>query len=123
MKKMLFMAVLVIGGGSFLKSHMVVTPNGQIFISGWAVPVPPAVQNSPIMGLATMLAGITTSQTGVPDPRYGTAQPVRPAMPNVTSANGTYNANTPAANGLGGAPGGAPGGASDQLSAVARALR
>jgi hypothetical protein len=119
MKKMLFMAVLVIGGGSFLKNHMVVMPNGQIFISGWAVPVPPAVQNSPIMGLVTMLAGMTTSQTGAPDPRYGAAQPARPAMPNVTSTNGTYNANAPAASGAGGGQGGA----SDQLSTVAKALR
>jgi hypothetical protein len=115
MKKMLIMAVLVAGGGMFLKNYLVITPNGQVTVAGWNVPVPAAVKSSPLYSTVLMVAGMQASgQPAGGDPRHGAAQPSRPAMPNVTSAVGTYTSNPPSA---------AATGPSDQFSAVARAVR
>jgi hypothetical protein len=114
MKKMLIMAVIVIGGGTFLKHNLVVTPNGQVTVAGWNVPVPAAVQSSPLYSMVMMVASMQAAgQPAAGDPRHGAGQPARPAMPNVTSAASTYNPNPQPA---------ASGGTSDQFNAVTRAL-
>jgi hypothetical protein len=114
MKKMLIMAVIVIGGGVFLKHNLVVTPNGQVTVAGWDVPVPAAVQSSPLYSMVMMLASMQAAgQPAAGDSRHA-GQPERPAVPNVTSAVGTYNSNPQPV---------ASGGSSDQFSAVARTLR
>src|SRR6185312_11058183 len=98
MKKMLFMAVLVIGGGAFMKNNLHVSPDGQVRLAGWLVPIPPSVQNSPVMGMITMMAQMQAAPHGGPqgaapqaaiDPRTGAPQAVRPAVPNVTSGTTT----------------------------------
>jgi hypothetical protein len=115
MKKLLFMAVLGIGGTMFVKQEVSISPDSQVRVAGWTVPLPPSVQNSPVMGMVTMMARLqTTPPASPPDPRSGAAQHTRPAVPNVTSVAGTYNANAPSA-------GQSPGG--DQFGAVAKALR
>jgi hypothetical protein len=119
MKKLLFLAVLGLGAMS-LKGHVSLTPDNQVHVfSNWAFPVP-AVMSSP---LYTMVSTMMTGQLG-PIPRMAVApaasqyraaaQPVRPALPNVTSAAGTYNANAPIA-------GSASGG--DSLGATSKELR
>jgi len=114
MKKMLIMAVIVIGGGTFLKHNLVVTPNGQVTVAGWNVPVPAAVQSSPLYSMVMMVASMQAAgQPAAGDQRHGEGQPARPTMPNVTSAVGTYNPNPQPA---------ASGNTSDQFSAVARSL-
>jgi hypothetical protein len=123
MKKILFLMVVGFGGAMLVKGgHVVVTPDNQVRVAGYNVPLPPAVQNSPVFGMITTLfmgqLGPTAQTTGAPG-RPGA--PGFPAMPNVTSTAGTYNANAPAA----GVPraGNPLTGASDQPTAVAKALR
>ncbi len=119
MKKMLFFMVVGFGGAMLVKGgHVVITPDNQVRVAGYTVPLPPAVQNSPVMGMVTTLF---MGQLGGPVQATAAAAPGRPgypALPNVTSTVGTYNPNAPRA-----AAAGPAGGASDQLSAVAKALR
>jgi hypothetical protein len=113
MKKLLFFMLLAFGGAMFLKGGYVsVTPDNQVHVAGWIVPLPASVQNSPVMGMLTMMARMQTAPPANADPRYAAAP--RPAVPVVTSAASTYNANAPA---TGPAQGG------DQFSAVSKALR
>jgi hypothetical protein len=116
MKKLLFMALIGIGGAVFLKGgYLTVTPDNQVHVASWTVPLPADVQNSPILGMVATMAGLrTASQPNIGDPRYGATQPARPALPNVTSATSIYNPNPPAA---------APTQVTDQFNAVAKALR
>jgi hypothetical protein len=120
MKKLLFLAVLGLGAMS-LKGNVSLTPDNQVHVfSSWAFPVPAVIQSSP---LYAMVSTMMTGQLGpIPQmtvtpaaPQYRTAaQPVRPALPNVTSAAGTYNANAPT-------PGSTSGG--DPFGATSKALR
>jgi hypothetical protein len=120
MKKLLFLAVLGLGAMS-LKGNVSLTPDNQVHVfSSWVSPVPAVIQSSP---LYTMVSTMMTGQLGpIPQmavapaaPQYRTAaQPVRPALPNVTSATSTYNANAPAA-------GSASGG--DSFGATSKVLR
>ena len=119
MKKMLFFMVVGFGGAMLVKGgHVVITPDNQVRIAGYTVPLPAAVQNSPIMGMVnTMFMG----QLGGPAQATAAAAPGRPgfpAMPNVTSTAGTYNVNAPRAAAVSPVTG-----AGDQLSSVAKALR
>jgi hypothetical protein len=123
MKKMLFLMVVGFGGAMLVKGgHVVITPDNQVRVAGYNVPLPPVVQNSPVFGMITTLfmgqLGPTAQANGAPA-RPGA--PGYPAMPNVTSTAGTFNGNPSAA----GVPraGNPATGASDQLSAVAKALR
>jgi hypothetical protein len=113
---MLFFIVVVLGGGAFLKNNLTITPDNQVHIAGWAVPIPASVQSNPITAMVIMMVRMQSGPQLAPaDPRYATAaQPGRPAVPTVTSANGSYNANAPSVG---------AGNPSDQLNAVARALR
>ena len=118
MKKLLFLLVVGFGGAMLVKGgHVTIAPDNQVRVAGYAVPLPPAVQNSPIFGMVTTLLmgqlGPTAQMTGAPA-RPGA--PGFPAMPNVTSTAGTYSANAPRA-------AGPAAGTGDQLSTVARALR
>jgi len=115
MKKLLFMAALVIGGSMVLKGGYVkVTPDNQVRVAGWTVPLPASVQSSPIMGaVAMMINAQAAPQANASDQRSAAAQYVRPSVPNVTSGTTTYSANAPA-NGQQGA---------DQFGAATKALR
>jgi len=117
MKKLLFLMVLGFGGAMLVKGgHVTISSDNQVRVAGYAVPLPATVQNSPVFGMVTTLLmgqlGPTAQVTSVPA-RPGA--PGYPAMPNVTSTAGTYNANAPHA--------AAPVGGTDQLTAVAKALR
>ena len=112
MKKMLIMAVIVIGGGAYLRNNLVVTPKGQVTVAGWNVPIPASVQSSPLYSMVTMMASMQSGPSpAAADTVHGAARPV---LPSVSSTAGTYNPNPQTA---------AAGGAPDQLSAVARTLR
>jgi hypothetical protein len=115
MKKLLFMAALVIGGSMVLRGGYVkITPDNQVRVVGWAVPLPQSVQHSPIMPMIAMFVNSqATSQANAADQR-SSAQYVRPPVPNVTSVTTTYSANAPAS-------GQAPG--ADQFGATTRAIR
>jgi hypothetical protein len=121
MKKLLFL--MVAGFTVFsLKDRVALTPDNQVHVASWSFPVPAMIQSSPVyMMVTTVMQGspgpasqASAGPGAAANPQYRTAQPVRPALPNVTSTNGTYNANP--------APAGAANGA-DQFSAVAKALR
>ncbi len=114
MKKMLFLMVVGFGGTMLLKhGYVTITPDNQVRIAGWAVPIPPSVRASPVMGMVTTLfqgnLGPQTTAASAARPGY----PVRPALPTVTSAVGTYNANAPS-------DGQTPG--SEQFNTVSKAL-
>ena len=57
MKKLLFLMVVGFGGTMLVKGgHVVITPNNQVLVAGYQVPLPDAVQSSPVMGaVASML--------------------------------------------------------------------
>ena len=114
MKKLLFIALLAIGGPMFVKSYVTVTQDGQVRVAGTTVPLPPAVQNSPIMGMVTMMMQMQAPPQPAPAAQtYGTPVAGRPPVPTVTSVAGTFNANAPAAQ---------SGQAGAQFGAVAKAL-
>jgi hypothetical protein len=114
MKKLLFMMVVGFGGTMLFKQgYVAITPDNQVRVAGWAVPLPPSVQASPIMGMInTLFQGNLGPQMTNAAPRPGARVP--PPLPTVTSAVGTYNANVPIAGQTQG---------SDQFNAVAKALR
>jgi hypothetical protein len=116
MKKLLFLMVVGFGGTMLLKGgHVTITPDNQVRVAGYTVPLPEAVQNSPVMGMiTTVLMGQlqTAPQTAGATSRPGTPMP--PALPNVTSAVSTYNANAASARPTQGA---------EQFGAAAKALR
>jgi hypothetical protein len=115
MKKLLFMAALVIGGSYVLRGGYVkVAPDNQVRVAGWTVPLPASVQSSPIMGMVAMLINQAAPPANAGDQRPAAAQYVRPPVPNVTSATNTYSANAP---GNGQVQGG------DQFGAATKALR
>jgi len=129
MKKLLIMMLIGLGGTALIKNgHVTITPDNQIRVAGYAVPLPEAVQNSPLMGMVTTLllgqlpaspqTAAVASRPGAPVGAPGGA-PVRPVLPSITSANSTYNANAPAAH----ASGAGPAMTTDQFSAVAKALK
>jgi hypothetical protein len=110
MKKLLFLMVVGFGGTMLLKGNYVIVTPDQVRVARWTFPLPASVRASPIMGMVTtLLQGNLGPPASDAAPRPGMA-----ALPNVTSAVGTYNANPPAA--------GQPQG-SDQFNAVSRALR
>src|ERR1700675_4463249 len=54
MKKMLFLMVVGFGGAMLVKGgHVTITPENQLRVAGYNVPLPAAVQNSPVMGMIT----------------------------------------------------------------------
>jgi hypothetical protein len=120
MKKLLFLMVVGFGGAMLVKGgHVTITPENQVKVANYTLPIPAAVQNSPVFGMVTTLfmgqLGPTAEATAAPG-RTGT--PGVPSMSNVSAAAGSYNSS----GGRTGAPA-APSAASDQLTAVAKALR
>ena len=114
MKKLLFFAVLGFGIIA-LKDKVSVTPDNQVRVAGWTVPMPASVQNSPVMGMVSMMIRMQTApQANAGGTRHGAGQPGWPAVPNVTSATNTLNGNASST---------APLQAADQFSAVSKALR
>jgi hypothetical protein len=114
MKKLLFLMVVGFGGTMLLKGNYVtISPDNQVRVAGWAVPLPASVQASPVMGMvSTMLQGNLAPPP--PAPASAAPRPGPPLLPNVTSAVSTYSANPPRA-------GQTQGG--DQFNAVAKAIR
>jgi hypothetical protein len=112
MKKLLFLMVAGIGGTMLIRGgHITITPDNQIRVAGYTVPIPDSVQKSPVMGM------VTTMMMGqLQIPAQSTGAPQRPALPSVTSAAGTYNPNVRPSSAAS-----APG--SDGLNAAAKALR
>jgi hypothetical protein len=93
MKKILFLMVIGFGGSMLFKNgYVTISPDNQVKVAGWAVPLPAAVQSSPVMGMVTTLLQGNLGPTGAP------------------GKPGAAGANNPAAK------------ASDQFSAVAKAL-
>jgi hypothetical protein len=121
MKKLLFLMVVGFGGTMLVKGgHVTITPDNQVRVAGYPLPLPDAVQNSPILGMiGGMMRLQAPVQAGVADPRYAVAQPARPPVPTISSVNGTYNANAPSAP----APGVGPAGIADTFNSVAKALK
>jgi hypothetical protein len=115
MKKLLFVMVVGFGAAMLVKNGQVtVTPDNQIQFIGFAVPLPNAVQQSPVMGIVTSML-----PASAPVRAAAGVQP-RPTMPVVTSASGTFNPNGSAhAN----APAGGLATGADGFSAAAKALR
>jgi hypothetical protein len=115
MKKLLFVMVVGFGAAMLVKNGQVtVSRDNQIVVAGFAVPIPDAVQQSPIMGiLASMLPHSATASAGP-------GVPQRPIMPAVSSASGTFDANT---SGRANAPAGGMATGADGFSAAAKALR
>jgi hypothetical protein len=115
MKKLLLVMVVGFGVAMLVKNgNVTVTPDNQIQVVGFAVPLPNAVQQSPIMGVVTSMlpaAAPTRAAAGV--------QP-RPMMPVVTSASGAFNPN---ASGRANAPAAGMATGADGFSAAAKALR
>ena len=123
MKKILFMMVVIGGGAMLIKGcHVSVTPENQVRVMGWALPIPESIQSSPTMAIAaTLLRAQLPAEANGADSRpvAANATAMRPGVPNITSTNGTYNANAAApARPVGGIADGA-----SQLNAVAKALR
>jgi hypothetical protein len=116
MKKLLFLMVIGFGGTMLVKGgHVTITPSNQVIVAGYQIPLPESVQSSPLLGIVGSMVRLQVNpQTNAVDARYGAVQPARAALPNVTPVTNTYNAN---ASGAGSANG------TDQLSAVAKALR
>jgi hypothetical protein len=112
MKKLLFLMVVGFGGTMLFKNgYVTITPDNQVRVAGWAVPIPASVQASPVMGMvSTLLQG----NLAPPSAQARPGAPVPPALPTVTSTVSTYNGNSPRA--------GQPQGA-DQFNSVAKALR
>jgi hypothetical protein len=116
MKKLLLVMVVGFGAAMLVKSGQVTTsPDNQIRVVGFAVPLPNGVQQSPIMGIVASMLPASAPAAGV-----GSSAPRRPAMPVITSASGTFDANT---SGHANAPTGGPASGADGFSAVSKALR
>jgi hypothetical protein len=115
MKKLLFVMFVGFGVAMFVKSgNVTVTPDRQIQVAGYQVPLPGAVQNS------LLLAMVLDRLPEAPRPAGSPAAPVRPAMPIVSSAYGSFNPNTagsPSATRAGTSAG------ADGFSAASKALR
>jgi hypothetical protein len=116
MKKLLFVMVVGFGAAMFVKSGQVtVTADKQIQVAGYRVPLPEAVQNSPVLGMVIDQLPLSSSRAGA-----SPGAPARPLLPVVSSASGSFNPNT-----LGGAsaPRGGPATGADGFSAATKALR
>jgi hypothetical protein len=115
MKKLLFVMVVGFGAAMLVKNGKVtVTPDNQIQVVGFAIPLPNAVQQSPIMGMVTGMLPAAAP------PGAGTGVPARPMMPVVTSVSSTFNPNI---SGRANAPAGGMATGADGFSAAAKALR
>jgi hypothetical protein len=116
MKKLLFILVLGFGGAMLFKSGQVTaTTDRHIQVAGYQVPLPEAVQNSPVYGMVIEQLPQAASKVAA-----SPGAPVRPLMPIVSSANGSFNANT---SGSASAARGGPATGADGFSAAAKALR
>ncbi len=116
MKKLLFVLVVGFGAAMLVKNGKVtVTPDKQIQVAGYQVPLPEAVHNSPIFGMVVAQLPQAASKVAA-----SPGAPVRPLMPIVSSATGSFNAN---ASGSASASRTGPTTGADGFSAAAKALR
>jgi hypothetical protein len=115
MKKLLFVMVVGFGAAMLVKNGQVtITPDKQIQVAGYNVPLPDAVQNSPVLGMVLGQLPAASRAGGSP------AAPARPVLPIVNSATGSFNANaSPSAS----AARGGPTTGADGFSAAAKSLR
>ena len=115
MKKLLFVMVVGFGAAMLVKNGQVtVGRDNQIVVAGFAVPVPGAVQQSPIMAIVASM--LPRSAPASADP----GAPARPVMPMVNSVSGTFDPNT---SGRANAPAAGMTAGADGFSATAKALR
>jgi len=116
MKKLLFVMVVGFGVAMLVKNGQVtVTPDKHIQVVGFSVPLPDAVQNSPVLGMVLgQLPEVSARAGGAP------GAPARPVLPIVNSGTGSFNANT---SGSASAARGGPATGAEGFSAAARALR
>jgi hypothetical protein len=116
MKKLLFVMLVGFGGAMLVKSGQVTaTADNQILVAGYHVPLPQAVQNSPVLGMVIGQLPEASSTAGGPH-----SARVLPVLPIVSSANGSFNANT---SGSASASRGGPVTGADGFGAAAKALR
>jgi hypothetical protein len=116
MKKLLLVMVIGFGAAMLVKNGQVtVSPDRQIMVVGYPVPLPDAVQNSPVLAMMLgQLPNAPSRAAGSP----GAA--TRPALPIVNSANGSFDPNSSGS--LSSSRGGPATGA-EGFSAAAKALR
>jgi hypothetical protein len=90
---LLFIMVVGFGGTMLVKgNHVTISPENEVRVAGWTVPLPASVKASPILGMVgTMLQGGNLAA----QPASAAVRPGPPALPNVTSTVSTYNANAP----------------------------
>ena len=113
MKKLLFVMVVGFSAAMLVKSGQVTaSPDNQIHVAGFAVPLPNAVRQSPIMGVVASMLPASA--------RDGAGAGARPVMPVVSSGSGTFDANS---SGRANAPGGGLATGASGFSAAAKALR
>src|SRR5258708_4862706 len=116
MKKLLFIMVVGFGAALMVKNGQVtVSADKQIVIAGFPLPLPEAVQNSPVFGMVTGQLPQSSSKAGA---AAGTQ--ARPALPIVSSASGSSDANS---SGGASASRAGPATGADGFSAAAKALR
>ena len=119
MKKLLLVMVIGFGAAMLVKNGQVtVSPDRQIMVVGYPVPLPDAVQNSPV--LAMMLGQLPNAPSRAGGSPAAAAPAARPALPIVNSANGSFDPNM--SGGLSSSRSGPATGA-EGFSAAAKALR
>jgi hypothetical protein len=117
MKKLLLVMLIGFGAAMLVKNGQVtVSPDRQIMVVGYPVPLPDAVQNSPV--LAMMLGQLPNAPSRAGGSPASAA--ARPALPIVNSANGSFDPNVSGS--LSSSRGGPATGA-EGFSAAAKALR
>lgn len=114
MKKLLVVMVVAFGAAMLAENGQItVSRDNQIVVAGFAVPVPDAVQQSPIVGIVASVLPHSAPASA------GPGVPPRPIMPVVISASGTFDANT---SDRANAPAGGMASGADGFSAAAKAL-
>jgi hypothetical protein len=112
MLKLLFIAVILLGCAVVLKGNVNFTADNQVHVASWTIPIPPAVQNSPVLGFVKAILTVHSGQADASAGQGGPPPP--PPLPTVTTINGTYGEIRP--------PSGPPQPAA-QFDAVAKAIR
>jgi hypothetical protein len=106
MKKLLFIAVLMVGGASYFKNNLGAMSDTHTLTTGWSLPTLGVGQFSDVTArISTMLPSFLQSTPPAPEPQYAAVQPAAAAP---GTANGIRTASAPAAvaksSGLGNIP-------------------
>jgi hypothetical protein len=109
MLKLLFIAVVLLGCAVVLKGNVSFTADNQVQVASWTIPIPQAVQNSPVLGLVKAVLTVHSEQAAA-----SAGPPPPPPLPTVTTVNGTYGGTRPASG---------PAQPAAQFDTVAKAIR